>query len=84
VKATGKNLTRKNLVNTLQTKGTSLLTPGLVPLSYSKTNHYGFSGSQVITINNGATTSISPVYVSTNNGPITVYHGSLKSPPSSI
>jgi branched-chain amino acid transport system substrate-binding protein len=84
LKATGQNLTRANLVSTLQRKGSTLATPGLVPLTYSSSNHYGFSGSQILVINNGVTTSLSPVYVSSNNGGISIYRGSVKPAPSKI
>jgi ABC-type branched-subunit amino acid transport system substrate-binding protein len=84
LKATGKDLTRSRLVKTLETSGKNLVSPGLVPFTYSASDHYGYSGSEMVQIENGVATSISPVYVTTNKGPITVYHGTVKAPPSKI
>ncbi|MHB1987609.1 MAG: ABC transporter substrate-binding protein [Acidimicrobiales bacterium] len=77
LKAAGKNLTRKGLMRALATDGKNFATPGLVPLSYSKTDHYGFSGSAIFRIENSGTkvTQIGPVFVTTNKGPIKVYKG---------
>ena len=83
LRATGKNLTRTGLIKALETVGKNFATPGLVPLTYSKTDHYGFSGSEVVQASNsGATISkISPIYVSTNTGPINVYTGAPRGIP---
>ncbi len=81
--ANGPTLTRDSLVRTLESKGKSLMGPGLVPLGYSSSNHYGYMGSQLAKIQGGAVVPFGPRYVSTNNGPITVYNGPLSQPPSS-
>ncbi len=83
LKANGPTLTRDSLVRTLESKGKSLMGPGLVPLGYSSSNHYGYMGSQLAKIQGGAVVPFGPRYVSTNNGPITVYNGPLSQPPSS-
>jgi branched-chain amino acid transport system substrate-binding protein len=81
LRAAGKNLTRQGLVQTLETKGAGFTGPGLVPLSYSKTDHYGYQGMQIGKETGGGITLSGPVYVTTNNGPIKTYSGSPASPP---
>jgi ABC-type branched-subunit amino acid transport system substrate-binding protein len=44
LKATGANLTRKGLINTIETKGATLANPFLTPLGYSTTSHVGATG----------------------------------------
>ena len=83
LEAAGKNLTRNGLINTLETVGKNFATPGLVPLTYSKADHYGFSGSEVVQIGgSGATiTALTPVFVSTNSGPIKAFTGAARKIP---
>ncbi len=83
LRANGPNLTRQSIVQTLETKGASLRGPGLIPLGYSKTNHYGYMGSQIARIENGQVQLLGPRYVTTNDGPIRIYNGAELSPPSS-
>ena len=47
LEAAGKNLTRQDLVNAVNTMGASWKGPGLVPYRYSKTNHGGYAGVQM-------------------------------------
>ena len=77
LEAAGKNLTRSGLIKTLETVGKTFATPGLVPLTYSKTDHYGYSGSEMVKItDSGKTiTQVSPIYTTTNTGPIKYLHG---------
>jgi ABC-type branched-subunit amino acid transport system substrate-binding protein len=42
--AAGKNLTRKGLINAIETKGSTFASPFLTPLGYSKTSHVGATG----------------------------------------
>ncbi|MGH9065119.1 MAG: ABC transporter substrate-binding protein [Acidimicrobiales bacterium] len=79
--AAGRNPTRASLMTTLETDGSHFPGPGLVPLSYSSTDHYGYQGSQIGVTENGTYTLSGPVYVSTNNGPITTYTGTPTTPP---
>jgi branched-chain amino acid transport system substrate-binding protein len=70
LKAVGKNLTRKKLVETLETnppKG-----PALVPYAYSKESHSGYTGAFVFRINpDGTETTIQPPMVTDReNGPV--------------
>lgn len=84
LKAAGRNPTRASLVKTLETKK---LTggPGLVPFGYSKTDHLGYQGVEVVETGTSGTqqTVLTPIYVTGNTGKITVYKGKATSPPSS-
>jgi len=97
LQAAGKNLTRTGLINAIAASGASFVTPGLVPLSYSSSVHYGFEGAQVVqykTTSPPAVTPtgswigaapVSPVYVtSPGSGPIRTYTGGAKTPPASL
>ena len=44
IKAAGPKLTRKGLMNIIETKGATLANPFLTPLGYSKTSHVGATG----------------------------------------
>ena len=44
IKAAGANLTRKGLINAIETKGATLASPFLTPLGYSATSHVGAQG----------------------------------------
>jgi branched-chain amino acid transport system substrate-binding protein len=44
IKAAGKNLTRKGLINAIETKGSTFANPFLTPLGYSTTSHVGATG----------------------------------------
>ena len=54
-----------------------------MPLTYSKTDHYGFSGSEMVKVtNSGKTiTQQTPIYVTTNTGKISIYTGKPKKIP---
>ncbi|MGH9304282.1 MAG: ABC transporter substrate-binding protein, partial [Acidimicrobiales bacterium] len=73
----GRHLTRGSFVKALETQGRHFANPGLVPLTYSRTDHYGFSGSEILrTTNNGNTIdAITPVYVTSSSGRIGIYKG---------
>ncbi|MGH7609748.1 MAG: ABC transporter substrate-binding protein [Candidatus Dormibacteria bacterium] len=81
LKAAGRNPTRASLIQTLQTKKLSG-GPGLVPFDFSKRNHLGYAGAEVVKIGtNGSTeTPISPIYLTGNKGKITVYKGKASKP----
>jgi ABC-type branched-subunit amino acid transport system substrate-binding protein len=66
LKATGKNLTRKGLIQTIETKGSTFASPFLTPLGYSKTSHVGATGYWIGTY--GATGALTP-----DGGKYTVY-----------
>jgi branched-chain amino acid transport system substrate-binding protein len=82
LKAAGPNPTRASLIATLATDGAMLNTPGLVPLSYSSTDHYGFQGTEMGQILNGKTTLFGPAYETTNTGAITSTTALSSTPPS--
>lgn len=81
--ANGKTLTRASLVHTLETQGASLPTAGLSPLTYSATDHNGYSGSEIVQFGTGGTTinAVTPVEVATDTGPITNFTGTPATPP---
>ncbi len=76
----GKNLTRQSMLNALN--GANLSGPGLIPLTYSSTDHRGYEGEQMAKFNNGSIDLFGPIYKATESGPITTYHGSPTAPPS--
>lgn len=82
--AVGKDLTRARLIQTLESEGANLPTPGLVPLSYSATDHYGYQGSQLTKVVNGVAQAFGPIYQTTNNGPLTHYTGPASQPPAGL
>jgi ABC-type branched-subunit amino acid transport system substrate-binding protein len=97
LEAAGKNLTRTSLLKAIDSKSGTFKTPGLVPLSYSKTVHYGFQGDEVAEFTAAAgsfttpvgtwpgTKILSPVYVTTvGNGPVKTYHGKEPAVPATL
>ncbi len=97
LEAAGKNLTRQGLLNAIASKGSSFVTPGLVPLSYSSSVHYGYEGAEVVQFSTTAppittptgtwigASAVTPVETtSPGSGPVTTYSGSTSSPPSSL
>ncbi len=77
LKMAGRNPTRQGLVNTLENAGATLNGPGIVPLSYSTTDHYGYQGSDVTEIVNGSYKIVSPVYTAQNTGTVSTFSGTL-------
>jgi ABC-type branched-subunit amino acid transport system substrate-binding protein len=90
----GKNLTRQGLMDAINNHGKSFVTPGLVPLSYSSTNHFGYEGDQIVKLSTTAPpavtptgswiggSTVGPVYVtSPGSGPIKKYTGPTSTPP---
>jgi len=97
LQAAGKNLTRQGLVNAIAKSGRSFVTPGLVPLSYSSSVHYGYQGDQVVQISASAApivtptgsfpglTPLSPIYVTnTGTGPVNAYTSKASVPPAKL
>ena len=90
----GKNLTRQDLMNAINSDGKSFVTPGLVPLSYSSSVHYGFEGEEVVKLESSAPSIVTPTgtwiggvavgpveTTSPGSGPIKKYTGSTSTPP---
>jgi ABC-type branched-subunit amino acid transport system substrate-binding protein len=97
LQAAGRNLTRQGLLAAIARSGSLFVTPGLVPLSYSSTVHFGFEGAEVVQYaksNPPAVTPsgswigaspVSPVYATSPGlGPVAPYSGSPKAPPASL
>jgi ABC-type branched-subunit amino acid transport system substrate-binding protein len=75
LKATGKNLTRKGLIQTIETKGSTFASPFLTPLGYSTTSHVGATGYWIGTYGpTGALTADGGKYTvyttDSGNGPV--------------
>ena len=82
LQAAGRNPTRQSLVDTLESQGASLAGPGLVPLSYSKTDHYGYEGGQIAITKGGSITLTGDVETATNDGSINTSSYKAPAPPS--
>jgi hypothetical protein len=93
----GKNLTRQSLMNAINNRGRFFVTPGLVPLAYSSTNHFGYEGDQVVKLSTSAPpavtptgswiggTTVGPVYVtSPGKGPLRKYTRPTSTPPKGL
>jgi len=93
----GKDLTRQNLMNAINSQGHSFVTPGYVPLSYSSSVHFGFEGDQVVKLESTAPPAVTPTgswigsvpvgpveTTSPGTGPITKYTGPTSTPPHNL
>jgi ABC-type branched-subunit amino acid transport system substrate-binding protein len=85
LKAAGQNPTRASIIAAVQnshwTDG-----PGLTPYAYSSTDHNGFTGVEMVTVDQtGNVTSLGPIETTddTATGAITTYTGAASTPPSS-
>ncbi len=85
LEAAGKNLTRQDLVNAVDTKGHSWMGPGLVPFRYSSTVHGGFGGAEIGKVTGGKIVlSGGPLVTDpTPTGAITPFSGTQPAPPAS-
>jgi ABC-type branched-subunit amino acid transport system substrate-binding protein len=82
LKAAGQNPSRTDIVHALENG--HFTGPGIVPFSYSSSNHNGYSGVQVVKIGvDGTETSVGSVYTTddTSGGAITQYSGTPSTPP---
>jgi hypothetical protein len=84
-------------MNAINTQGKHFVGPGVVPFSYSSSNHFGYEGDQVVKIETSAPPAVTPtgswiggvtvgpVYVtSPGPGPIKKYTGTPSTPPHSF
>jgi ABC-type branched-subunit amino acid transport system substrate-binding protein len=85
LKAAGQNPTRASIIAAVQnshwTDG-----PGLTPYAYSSTDHNGFTGVEMVTVDQtGNVTSLGPIETTddTATGAISTYTGAASTPPSS-
>jgi ABC-type branched-subunit amino acid transport system substrate-binding protein len=65
----GRNPTRQDVITALE--GGLAQGPGLVPLGYSSSNHLGYQGVQMATIENGTAAFTGSIYTATVSGPVT-------------
>ena len=81
----GKNLTRQDLVDAVNEKGSKLVGPGLVPFRYSTTVHGGYGGAEMGQIRNGKIVLFGGPLVTepTTGSAITPYTTQQPAPPSS-
>lgn len=97
LRSAGKDPTRQGLMKALGSAARHFATPGLVPLSYTSSVHYGYEGAQVVELSSSAApvvtptgtwpgvTTLTPVYTtSPGKGPIKPYQGGQKSPPKEL
>jgi hypothetical protein len=75
----GSSLTRKSLIDAVNKA--NLSGPGLVPLTFTSTDHRGYEGEAMAKFDSGAVTAFGPVYKATETGPITTYTASQPAPP---
>jgi ABC-type branched-subunit amino acid transport system substrate-binding protein len=67
LKAAGKDLTRKGLINALQTQSKNFRTPGVVPLVYSNTSHLGYNGYFMGQFKGGLLTRVTDYIITADN-----------------
>jgi ABC-type branched-subunit amino acid transport system substrate-binding protein len=77
--AAGKNPTRDGIVKAIQNSHFS--GPGLVPFSYSASNHQGYSGVQMASIKSGAIVLQGTPFTATDTGGIKAYTTPPANPP---
>jgi branched-chain amino acid transport system substrate-binding protein len=85
LEAAGKNLTRQDLVNAVNTAGAKWTGPGLVPFRYSTSEHGGYSGAEMGQVRNGKIVLFGGPLVTqpTAGTPITPFTGTQPAPPAS-
>jgi ABC-type branched-subunit amino acid transport system substrate-binding protein len=76
---TGKNVNRTSIMNALNSA--NLSGPGLLPLTFSSTDHRGYEGERMARFDSSGVTGFGPVYKTLESGPITTYTGGQPNPP---
>jgi hypothetical protein len=72
LKGAGKDLTRGSLLAAVEKGG--FTGPGLVPFRFSKTDHSGYGGTQIVKVVDGVATPQGPVYTTDDtSGPLKEY-----------
>jgi ABC-type branched-subunit amino acid transport system substrate-binding protein len=81
----GKKLTREDLVNAVNSNGSKLMGPGLVPFRYSTSVHGGYAGVEMGQVRAGKIVLFGGALVTepTASSPITPYTTAQPAPPSS-
>jgi ABC-type branched-subunit amino acid transport system substrate-binding protein len=85
LQAAGKNLTRQDLVNAINSHGASWTGPGLVPFRYSSSVHGGYAGAEMGQIRHGKIVLFGGPLVTepTSGSPIKPYTTPQPAPPAS-
>jgi ABC-type branched-subunit amino acid transport system substrate-binding protein len=78
----GHDLTRQGLVDAMNSA--HLTGPGLLPLTFSSSDHGGYKGESMAKFSATAVTLFGPVYQTDMSGPITTYTGGQPSPPANL
>jgi len=78
----GKNPTRKSLLAALN--GANLSGPGLIPLTFSTSDHRGYEGEQVAMFQGTSVNVVGPVYKALETGAITTYDKAQAPPPANF
>jgi ABC-type branched-subunit amino acid transport system substrate-binding protein len=78
----GHDLTRQGLVDAMNSA--NLTGPGLLPLTFSSSDHGGYKGEQMGKFSATAVTLFGPVYQTGMSGPITTYTGTQPAPPANL
>jgi branched-chain amino acid transport system substrate-binding protein len=78
----GKNLTRQALLDALNSA--NLTGPGLIPLTFSSSDHRGYEGERMAKFQGGATVAFGPVYKATETGAISSSTVSQEAPPANF
>ena len=78
----GKNLTRKSLTDAMNSA--DLSGPGLLPLTYSSTDHRGYEGEQMAKFQSGTVTAFGPVYKALETGTISTSTKTQPAPPANF
>jgi ABC-type branched-subunit amino acid transport system substrate-binding protein len=83
LQAAGKNLTRQDLINAIQTNGAKWTGPGLVPFRYSATDHGGYGGAEMGQLRGGKIVLFGGPLTTdpTPSSPITPYTTPQPAPP---
>ena len=81
----GKNLTRQSLIEAVNTRGSQLTGPGLVPFRYSTSDHGGYSGGEIAQVRGGKIVLFGGPLVTepTPSSAITPYTTAQPAPPAS-
>jgi ABC-type branched-subunit amino acid transport system substrate-binding protein len=81
----GKNLTRQSLIEAVNTRGSQLTGPGLVPFRYSTSDHGGYSGVEIAQVRGGKIVLFGGPLVTepTSSSAITPYTTAQPAPPAS-
>jgi branched-chain amino acid transport system substrate-binding protein len=82
----GRDLTRSGLVQAIEDRGAGFAGPGLVPLTYSANDHFGYQGSQVVVFDPGgaSVTPVTPPLVTSTGGTVAPVRPDTALPPAGL